>query len=148
MMEKNPTQIRLELLEGHWALHEYEEALVCLDRIEDAGPAVEELLERLLEREQLPEAASKLRQALGELRPEPGPPLLTPTIAELLEEQGHGEKALLVAEDVLRKNPEDERARAVRDRLCPESSARDFRLATLEGWLDYFQHRMQGETHI
>ena len=38
-------------------------------------------------------------------------------LAKLLADQGYSEKALRVAEDVLRKNPDDQRASAVRDRL-------------------------------
>ena len=44
-------------------------------------------------------------------------PLATPTVARLLAEQGHPEKALAVADDVLRRNPGDARALAVRASL-------------------------------
>jgi tetratricopeptide (TPR) repeat protein len=148
MMEKDPTQIRLELAQGHWALGEYDDALACLERVEGGEAAIKQLLEHLLEGEANPDAASRLRRALEQLETAPGPPLATPTIAKLLEEQGHEDKALMVVEDVLRRNPDDERARAVRERLCPEVAQKDERRATIERWLDYFQQRMQGETHL
>ena len=63
------------------------------------------------------------------------PSLSTSTLAELLADQGHAEQALRVAEDVLRRDPEDTRAQAVRGRLQPKRSARERQIAELERWL-------------
>jgi tetratricopeptide (TPR) repeat protein len=77
----------------------------------------------------------------------PLPPLATSTLAELLAEQGHAEQALHVAEQVLRQNPGDPRARAVRDRLRPRKGMRQRQIAALEEWLDRLQRRPQGGLH-
>jgi hypothetical protein len=78
-------------------------------------------------------------------------PLATPTVARLLAEQGHPEQALLIAADVLRRNPDDARALAVRASLerpaAPERtpSGRNGRIvAELERWLGNLVRRKQG----
>ena len=56
--------------------------------------------------------------AVGEIE-ELSDGIATLTLAELLADQGHSERALRVAEDALRRNPDDARAQALRDRLQP-----------------------------
>jgi hypothetical protein len=80
------------------------------------------------------------------------PPMATSTVAGLLADQGHHEEALRVAEEVLRRNPADERARAVRERLDPAwaSDRRRARVerivAELERWLTNLDsYRTQGD---
>jgi tetratricopeptide (TPR) repeat protein len=98
--------------------------------------------------EELPEVDELEEEPILELRP----PLATSTVAELLADQGHHEEALRVAEDVLRRNPADERAQAVRERLDP-GSALDRRaarvqriMAELERWLANLEsYRTQGD---
>ena len=67
----------------------------------------------------------------------------TSTLAELLADQGMLEQALRVAEDVLRRDPSDARAHAVRDRLQGSSSHRS-EIAALEQWLAVIERRQSG----
>jgi hypothetical protein len=56
-------------------------------------------------------------------------------MAELFFEQGLRDKAMQVAEDVLRRNPGDQRARRLLSRLSGPTQAPDPRIAVLERWL-------------
>ena len=166
MSLKSPVQIRRELAEGHWQLGEHRQAISCLRlalEAEPDDPALHELLERFLtEAEQGVasvrnlEALTQLVQPPARVRPsatasEPGFAITTPTMAELLEQQGHQERALEIAEGVLSKNPHDARALAVCDRLRPparpvsKAKAYKHQIRVLAGWLDYFQSRTQGD---
>jgi tetratricopeptide (TPR) repeat protein len=132
MRGHNSFEVRLELAQGHWKIGEYEEALQCLERaLEDASgdpqdPRLAELASQLandLTYHAGSDASQELRtrlyrvvEAASEVEELSGS-IATPTLAELLAEQGYSEKALRVAQDVLRKNPDDQRAWAVRDRL-------------------------------
>jgi tetratricopeptide (TPR) repeat protein len=162
MRGNNSFEVRLELARGHWKIGEYEEALQCLERaLEDASgdpqdPRLAELASHLANdltyragsdaSEDLRARLYRVVEAASEVEELSGS-IATPTLAELLADQGYSEKALRVAEDVLRKNPEDRRAWAVRERLQPSASAerseRDARpppraevvIAELERWL-------------
>ncbi len=90
MTDKSHTRIRLELAEGHWALGEHDDALACLERIEEPCDEIRSLLAALLESETDAGARARLTEALGPHQG-PSPALATPTMAALLEEQGHGE---------------------------------------------------------
>ena len=65
------------------------------------------------------------------------PSLSTSTLAELLARQGHEDRALLVAEDVLRRNPRDARALALKRRILEGAPVRreDRVIEELERWL-------------
>ncbi len=63
----------------------------------------------------------------------------TPTMAQLLADQGHADSARAVAEDALRRNPTDARALAVRNSLNPDPRART--IARLERWRGVAQRR-------
>ncbi len=158
-MERSPSEIRMDLARGHWALNEHDDAIFCLERIVEEDPATANLLE--LADSFMGELAGRSYQALlvdrlDTLRrraiESQGPPpaessnLATSTLAELLEGQGHRERALEVAKDVLGRNPDDERARALRGRLLaqaePEApSPRQQQLAELERWLESLTSR-------
>ncbi len=157
---KNAIQIRLELVAGHWCLGEHDQALACLSRAIDTEPnepRIGKLVNRLLAEVEQGAAGAEVREVLEHLKArvaceaalaqpvEAGFALATPTMAELLEQQGHRERALQVAQDVLRRRPGDARALAVRKRLCPRSEPHEQQIAVLERWLDYFRHRRQGE---
>jgi tetratricopeptide (TPR) repeat protein len=157
---KNAIQIRLELVAGHWCLGEHDQALACLSRAIDTEPdepRIGQLVTRLLAEVEQGAAGTEVREVLEHLKTrvaseaalaqpvEAGFALATPTMAELLEQQGHRERALQVAQDVLRRHPGDARALAVRDRLHPRPEAHEQQIAVLERWLDYFRHRRQGE---
>lgn len=61
----------------------------------------------------------------------------TPTVAELLAEQGHTDRALAVTDDVLRRNPRDARALAMRERLVAGDHRKSAEVArVLERWLE------------
>ena len=157
--------IRLDLARGHWSLGEHEEAIGCLERAlepDQGSEPVRELLETLLEEiaeTQLtePNIETRLRTlrarcdaalAPAETRLDPvaalSPLLATPTMAELLADQGHTERAYEFAQDLLRRNPADERAAAVHERLRPSTARGQGEIAVLERWLEYFQQRPQG----
>lgn len=117
---------RLELAAGHWELGEHPEAVVALERAVSEEPRSERiaaLAEGWLQ-ELDPGCEADLRERLhalcvaaradGDL-----PPVATSTVAELLAEQGHVDQAQRVADEVLRRNPTDERALTVRRRLRP-----------------------------
>lgn len=60
----------------------------------------------------------------------------TPTLAQLLLEQGHAEQARRVTEEFLRKNPADARGLALRQRLHTSAASSSRRVRTLERWLE------------
>jgi uncharacterized protein HemY len=155
--------LRIRLADGHWRLGEHDEALRCLERAMDEDPQDSEL-RRFLERlesavaqgEGPAELARPLRRLLdrhgeeelltGEALPGEGevdelPPLSSSTIAELFAEQGLTDKAVRVAEDVLGRNPGDERARRLMARLSRPGDPRARWIATLERWLGNLERR-------
>ncbi len=149
---KSPIRIRLTLAEGHWALGEQDEALECLRRgfeEEPGEPALGRLVERFLAEVEQGAATPTLRGSLEALKkrvqtaparpPETAFALATPTMAELLEQQGHRKRALEVAEEVLARNPREARALAVRNRLRPCARPHDPQIAILERWLHYYR---------
>ncbi len=163
MNKKDPTQLRIDLARGHWSLGEHEEAVACIERalseVPDPSPlmvligtmlddvSAEPVVERLIAVRDRVLAQMETRAGF-----ELGEPMSTPTMAQLLAAQGHAEQARAVAEDALRKDPENERARAVRDSLAqpaapPAAAAVDGNkartIATLERWLAAAQRRMQ-----
>jgi hypothetical protein len=168
MTKQDATRIRVELARGHWQIGERVEAVACLERAASGAPLEPGLLglvEACLE-DLESGGAEELALRLGMLRAQildaqdahpaeavPAP-LATPTVARLLAEQGHPEKALAVADDVLRRNPGDQRALAVRASLAPppatpsrprprkSSNARV--IAELERWLEKLAQRKHG----
>lgn len=159
------TRIRIDLARGHWQIGERDDAVVCVERAAAAAPLHEGLLalvESCLEDLEsggseelalrLAALRAKILDAQDELSSAAMPaPLATPTVARLLAEQGHPEQALLIAADVLRRNPDDARALAVRASLerpaAPErmASGRNGRIvAELERWLGNLVRRKQG----
>jgi len=155
LTQKSPVLIRLDIVRNHLMLGEADEALQNLEKVIASDPDEPELLALLGE----PETARVIpADALRELESRfhgpgrgadvaetLGPPLTTPTMAQLLAEQGHSEKALQVAEEVLRRDPEDERARAVHSALTDGSGARGARIKPLERWLAQIRRRRQGD---
>jgi tetratricopeptide (TPR) repeat protein len=172
MTKQDATRIRVELARGHWQLGERPEAVACLERAASQAPLHDGLLplvETCLEdleaggTEELALRLAALRAQIMDAQDahsaEAMPaPLATPTVARLLAEQGHPEKALAVADDVLRRHPGDERALAVRASLAPptppptpptpptrphlSSNARV--IAELERWLGKLAQRKHG----
>jgi tetratricopeptide (TPR) repeat protein len=163
MTRESSFEVRLELARGHARLGEHEEAVRCAERaLEEASadprdPRLAALASHLAAelagregteaREDLQGRLRRILQATGEVEEVPGR-LATPTLAELLAEQGHSEQALRVAESVLRKRPDDPRARAVRERLQPAADARSLdpeaTVAELERWLGRLRWRRPG----
>ncbi len=165
MSADEATRMRVDLARGHWQLGERAEAITCLERAVSALPLHDGLLafvESCLEdleaggAEELALRLAALRaqllDALDDLSVEAMPaPLATSTVARLLAEQGHPEKALAVADDVLRRNPGDARALAVRASLektqpaqRPHSSSNGRVVAELERWLAVLARRKHG----
>jgi hypothetical protein len=146
---------RLELARGHWSLGEHEEALVCLERLEESDPQAAGLAALVEELRDDPSAgapadvAERLEALARRLNPPapiaplPGSPLATGTLASLLVDQGHGAAALAVAEDVLRARPDDVRALAVRERVRGGQPQRA--LERLERWLGQIERRRRRE---
>jgi hypothetical protein len=161
---KDPALMRLELARMHWALGERAEAVTVLERCarEQADPEVLlDTVDACLEELEAGDAAdlaarlAKLRaravEAFEARENEDLPaPLETPTLAKLLADQGHSEKALAVADNLLRRNPGDTRALAVRESLTtmPRPAAGKKRhtrtIAELERWLANLARRKQG----
>jgi hypothetical protein len=97
----------------------------------EAEPLEED--ELLLDTE-APTTDPSLRSEFDSAANEPLPS--TSTVAELLAEQGHTDKALAVTDDVLRRNPRDERALAMRERLMAGDHRKSPEVArVLERWL-------------
>jgi tetratricopeptide (TPR) repeat protein len=163
MSARDATQLRVELARGHWQLGERAEAVACLERAAEAGAPADALLPLVIagldeldgagEDELATRLASlRARLAPASAPPEPAPvpaPIATPTLARLLAEQGHAEKALAVADQVLRRNANDERALAVRAQLAgpgpatPSGAGNSRRIAELSRWLANLARRKQ-----
>lgn len=165
MSANDVTRIRVDLARGHWQIGERGEAIVCLERAAAAFPLHDGLLafvESCLEdleaggAEELALRLAALRaQILDALDAQDAQampaPLATSTVARLLAEQGHPEKALAVADDVLRRNPSDERALAVRASLelpraarAPRPSRNARVIVELDRWLANLALRKHG----
>jgi tetratricopeptide (TPR) repeat protein len=161
---KDPLQMRLELARMHWALGEHGDALAALERCAGLDPAHDALLQLVdgcleeLEAGHAVDVASRLARLRAKLieahdakqQEELPAKLATPTLARLLAEQGHAQKALAVADDLVRRNPKDERALAVRASLTrtPEPPARHGRvIAELERWLARLTARKTERKH-
>lgn len=151
--QKSAVLIRLDIVRNHLALGEADEALHNLGKAIADDPGEPELLALLqqpetalvLPAEGLRALQDRVRAARwGEEAAETlGPPLATPTMAQLLADQGHSEKALQVAEDVLRRDPEDRRARAVHSALTHAPETLSAQIEPLERWLARIRRRRQ-----
>ncbi len=141
-----PLKIRIELARGHWTLREHVLALDCVEKAigdDPDGPELLPLIQSLLDDgRSVPDGVAMRLAALLDLvsgsEPTDGPievpaPLATATVAALLAEQGHEAQARALADDLLRRNPDNARALQVRDRLADERRERI--IATLERWL-------------
>jgi hypothetical protein len=160
-MNERRAAMRLEVAQGHWGLGEFEEALDSLSRGLDEAPGYLPIIEFIETIEGQPPELALARKlaalrarvapaaaAKAEREAEAMPPLQSSTLAELLAEQGHDRKALRVVEEVLRRNPGDERARAMRERLSPSSRERERWIGELERWLAAAKAlRRQREAH-
>lgn len=158
MSDLDPVKIRMNLARGHWSLGEFDAALECLERAaaqDHEHPGLRELLEALFgdaAADAPPEVVAQLRSVMHVVvttasdEVELPTPLATATMAGLLAEQGHEEQARAVTEDVLRRNPDDELALAVRAKLNPDDASRQRRVvAELERWLRNARHPRQGD---
>lgn len=141
MSPEQSTKIRLDLARGHRALGEYADAVLCLERAAESAPDDDAVLD--LAREFAAEpgadfeggARERLNRLIAELDSARSasadaaaaaarrPPLQTSTMAELLADQGHSARALAVAEEVLRRDPNEPRALAVRERLSESATS-------------------------
>ncbi len=165
MKGKDPAKLRLELARMHWALGERAEAVGVLERCARENADPEQLLDTVdacLEELEAGDAAD-LAARLAKVRARAveafdarenadlPAPLETPTLAKLLADQGHPEKALAVADNLLRRNPADARALAVRESLTAVPAPRQSHnrshtrtIAELERWLANLERRKQG----
>jgi len=159
--DKDPGKLRLELARMHWALGERADAVGALERACSAGVDPEALLalcDACLEELEAGDAVDLAAKLAGlraraveaiEARDNADlpAPLATPTLAKLLADQGHAAKALAVADDLLRRNPGDARALAVRDAITAPPARRPRRarvVAELERWLANLARRKEG----
>lgn len=149
--------IRVELSKGHWALGEFEDAVIALERRALEGPVEDALLEvanRFLADLGGDDAdgalADRLRRLVEQATPEvlepvgalPSPTLTTATMAEVLAGQGHNNQALEIAKDVLRRNPDDARAKALKGNLSTDGEPADpLLIQELERWLETARRR-------
>jgi len=144
--DSGPLEIRLQLARGHWSLDERDEAIECLTRAAAQDPRHEGLVE-LVDKFVLECDDARLTALQEHLfagtgsDDEPPSPMHTATMAELLADQGHDERALRVAEDVLQRDPTDERAQAVQQRLKRPEPVQSMRTAALERWLERIRER-------
>ena len=162
MTHESRVDIRIRLAEGHWALGEHAEALRSIEwALEENAeharlPQLLGTLRALIRAGEAPgELASEL-EALAERLPagtafeeasemDELPALTTSTVAELFAEQGLHNKAARVAEDVLRRRPDDTRARSLLSRLSDLDSGEDSPISRLERWLERVRlWRVQG----
>ncbi len=146
MNDSGPAEIRLQLARSHWSLGERDEAIECLLRAaaEDAGrDGLVELVDKFALESDDARLAALQDQLCSGAAPdeEPPSPLHTATMAELLADQGHEARALRVAEDVLSRNPGDERAQAVQQRLKRPAAGHSKKAAALERWLGRIRER-------
>jgi tetratricopeptide (TPR) repeat protein len=152
MTAEERTRIRLELARGHWRLGERDEALACLERVEDPAAQAADAAALLRELEQSADLdpgsplAERLRGLAARFAPKlPISPLATPTLATLLAEQGRDRDALAVADQLLQRDPEDPRALAVRQRIAASATRRRAAIARLERWLANVRRNAQGD---
>jgi len=154
--------MRLELARAHWALGERADAVTALERAaqQSVDPdALLGLVDACLEELEAGDAVDLAARLAGlraravealEARDNADlpAPLASPTLAKLLADQGHAEKALAVADDLLRRNPADARALAVREAITarPARAAKTHAraIAELERWLANLARRKQG----
>jgi tetratricopeptide (TPR) repeat protein len=139
----------MELARGHWALEEFDEAIECVLRViadEPQAPGLAEMVAKFA----LESHDSRLAAAHEALSLHEGSrnrsPLHTATMATLLAEQGHESQALQVASDAVHRNPEDERAREVHERLAktapdPRAAGKRAQIDELERWLVRIRER-------
>ncbi len=159
MTAKQPIEIRLEIARLHWEIQEYGLALDCFERAlkDDSGaPELRSRLEACLgeavEKGVAPEIIDRIRRSIERLSPidiagegfEPSSPIATPTLAGLLADQGHADKALAVATSLLEQDPDDERALAVKARLSADMGSRKKVIDELSRWLGNARRRRQG----
>jgi len=164
--------MRLELARMHWALGERAEAVTTLERSAQTIADPESLLalvDGYLEELEAGDAVDLAARLAGlrakaveaiearEAADLPAP-LATPTLAKLLADQGHAERALALTDDLLRRNPGDARALAVREAITslPQTApaapaapraprrAHARTVAELERWLANVARRKQG----
>ena len=162
MSEKDPAKLRLELARMHWALGERAEAVGALERAARQGADLEGMLALVdgcleeLEAGDAVDLAAKLAglrartvEALArrDANADLPAPLATPTMVRLLADQGHADKALAVADDLLRRNPGDVRVLAARESITARPARRSSHartIAELERWLANLASRKQG----
>ena len=163
MSEKDPAKLRLELARMHWALGERAEAVAALERgIKQPGADLDAalaLVDACLEELEAGDAVDLAARLAGlrartveALERRDGnadlpAPLASPTLARLLADQGHADKALAVADNLLRRNPGDARALAVKESITarpPRRSSHARTIAELERWLQNLASRKQG----
>jgi tetratricopeptide (TPR) repeat protein len=152
MTDKSPAELRLDLARGHWSLGERDDAIFCLERCAEAAPDFAPLRDLALGflgeltddvDDLLAERLRALCAALPADAQEESPPpavITTPTFAQVLAGQGHTERALEVADAVLARSPDDERALAVREELAADvpdvgELPRYALIRQLEAWL-------------
>ena len=146
MSDSAPAEIRLQLARGHWSLDERDEAIECLTRAAAGDPGLDGLAELVdkfaleCDDPRLAALQEHLFTGVG-ADEEPPSPMHTATMAELLADQGHEARALRVAEDVLHRNPQDERAQAVQQRLTRTEPGQAKKAAVLERWLERIRER-------
>jgi hypothetical protein len=155
---KDPAKMRLELARMQWALGERADAVTTLEKgraaadAESLLAAVDGYLEEL-EAGDAPDLAARLAglrakavEALESREAAIPAPHVTPTVAKLFAEQGHAARALAVTEDLLRRNPADARALAVREAITKPGKPRAHgrTIAELERWLANLARRKQG----
>ena len=138
---KSPPAVRRQLLELE----------LRLVPVEGGGPtpAIYDICELQLDDESRPGAEQPDAAASREFTPQAAPdaeagglpPLATSTVAELLADQGNFEQAVHVADDVLRRNPSDARAQAVRNLVESKAHPQADAIAALESWLRTIEQR-------
>jgi len=158
---RDAVNLRLELARMHWALGERAEAVAALERCARETPEHDALLglvDACLEELEAGDAVDLAARLAGlraraiealEARDNADlpAPLETPTFARLLADQGHAERALAVADNLLRRNPGDARALAVRESLRARPAALKSHtrsIGELERWLENLARRKQG----
>ncbi len=152
-------EIRLELARLHWELGEYGEAVKCLERAVLDGPVESVLRPRLkaylseaAESKVAPDIVDRIKVALAKVDSsteqdfKPSSPIATPTLARLLADQGHADKALAVTTGLLEQNPDDERALAVRAEISESTASKRKLVDELSSWLENARRRRQGRT--
>jgi tetratricopeptide (TPR) repeat protein len=162
-MSKDPAKMRLELARMHWALGERADAVSALEKNGQALGDPESLLalvDEYLEELEAGDAVDLAARLAGlraraveavEARESADlpAPLVTPTVARLLADQGHSEKALALTDDLLRRNPGDARVLALRDALSPKPERPKQKnharvVEELERWLGNLARRKHG----